>query len=29
LPSIHFGWGVGFVLGFLDLTKNITAQTGR
>lgn len=29
LPCIHFGWGIGFVLGFLKLTKNITAQTGR
>jgi succinoglycan biosynthesis protein ExoA len=29
LPSIHFAWGAGFVLGFLTLTKNITAQTGR
>jgi len=29
LPCIHFGWGIGFVLGFLKLTGNITAQTGR
>jgi glycosyltransferase involved in cell wall biosynthesis len=29
LPCIHFGWGTGFVLGFLKLTRNITAQTGR
>ena len=29
LPSIHFGWGLGFVAGFLDLTGNITAHTGR
>lgn len=29
LPCIHFGWGIGFVLGFLKLTRNITAQTGR
>lgn len=29
LPCIHFGWGIGFVLGFLTLTRNITAQTGR
>ena len=29
LPCIHFGWGIGFVLGFFKLTKNITAQTGR
>jgi glycosyltransferase involved in cell wall biosynthesis len=29
LPCIHFGWGIGFILGFLKLTKNITAHTGR
>lgn len=29
LPCIHFGWGVGFVLGFLKLTRNITERTGR
>ncbi|MCU1528757.1 MAG: glycosyl transferase family 2, partial [Frondihabitans sp.] len=29
LPCIHFGWGIGFVAGFLQLTKNITAQVGR
>ncbi|MGV8877253.1 MAG: glycosyltransferase family 2 protein [Rhodoglobus sp.] len=29
LPCIHFAWGTGFILGFLTLTKNITAQTGR
>ncbi|MBC7723359.1 MAG: glycosyltransferase family 2 protein [Burkholderiaceae bacterium] len=29
LPCIHFGWGIGFVLGFLQLTRNITAHTGR
>lgn len=29
LPCIHFGWGSGFILGFMKLTKNITAQTGR
>jgi hypothetical protein len=29
LPCIHFGWGIGFVLGFLTLTGNITAHTGR
>jgi len=29
LPCIHFGWGVGFLLGFLKLTRNITEQTGR
>jgi succinoglycan biosynthesis protein ExoA len=29
LPCIHFCWGIGFVLGFLKLTRNITAHTGR
>ena len=29
LPCIHFGWGVGFVLGYLKLTRNITVHTGR
>ncbi len=29
LPCIHFGWGSGFLLGFLKLTRNITAHTGR
>lgn len=29
LPCIHFGWGTGFVLGFLGITKNITQYTGR
>jgi succinoglycan biosynthesis protein ExoA len=29
LPTIHFGWGIGFLLGFLKLTRNITARTGR
>jgi succinoglycan biosynthesis protein ExoA len=29
LPCIHFGWGIGFVLGFLTLTRNITVHTGR
>jgi len=29
LPCIHFCWGVGFVLGYLSLTRNITAHTGR
>jgi succinoglycan biosynthesis protein ExoA len=29
LPCIHFGWGIGFVAGFLKLTKNITAHVGR
>lgn len=26
LPCIHFGWGTGFVLGFLKITRNITAH---
>jgi hypothetical protein len=29
LPCIHFGWGSGFILGFLKLTRNITVHTGR
>jgi succinoglycan biosynthesis protein ExoA len=29
LPTIHFGWGAGFLLGFLKLTRNITSRTGR
>ncbi|MBG6054695.1 glycosyltransferase involved in cell wall biosynthesis [Salinibacterium sp. CAN_S4] len=29
LPCIHFGWGIGFLLGFLKLTRNITERTGR
>ncbi|TAL44588.1 MAG: glycosyltransferase family 2 protein [Salinibacterium sp.] len=29
LPCIHFGWGTGFLLGFLKLTRNITEHTGR
>jgi hypothetical protein len=29
LPCIHFCWGIGFVLGFLSLSRNITAHTGR
>jgi len=29
LPCVHFGWGTGFVLGFLKITRNITAHTGR
>ncbi|WP_309617827.1 glycosyltransferase family 2 protein [Salinibacterium sp.] len=28
LPCIHFGWGIGFLLGFLKLT-GITERTGR
>lgn len=29
LPCIHFSWGIGFVLGYLKLTSNITAHNGR
>lgn len=29
LPCIHFCWGIGFLLGYLKLTRNITAHTGR
>lgn len=29
LPCIHFSWGIGFILGYLSLTRNITAHTGR
>jgi hypothetical protein len=29
LPCIHFGWGIGFLLGFLKLTRNMTKHTGR
>ena len=29
LPCIHFSWGSGFLLGYLSLTRNITAHTGR
>lgn len=29
LPCIHFAWGIGFVLGALALTRNITEHTGR
>jgi succinoglycan biosynthesis protein ExoA len=29
LPCIHLGWGIGFLLGFLKLTRNLTAHTGR
>lgn len=29
LPCIHFCWGIGFLLGYLSLTRNITAHTGR
>jgi len=29
LPCIHFCWGLGFLLGYLKLTSNIAARTGR
>ena len=29
LPVIHFTWGVGFILGFLKLTRNLAEFTGR
>ncbi|MEO6827411.1 MAG: glycosyltransferase family 2 protein [Microbacteriaceae bacterium] len=29
LPCIHFSWGLGFVAGFLKMTSNISAHTGR
>lgn len=29
LPCIHFGWGTGFLLGYLTLAGNITTFTGR
>ncbi len=29
LPVIHVSWGIGFVLGFGALTRNISAHTGR
>ncbi len=29
LPCIHFGWGIGFLLGFTGLARDITTQTGR
>ncbi|ARC56339.1 Poly-beta-1,6-N-acetyl-D-glucosamine synthase [Frondihabitans sp. 762G35] len=29
LPCIHFGWGIGFVVGFSKLAGNITAHVGR
>jgi succinoglycan biosynthesis protein ExoA len=29
LPAIHFGWGIGFVLGFAKLTNDIMDRTGR
>lgn len=29
LPCIHFSWGIGFILGYLSLTRNITSHTGR
>lgn len=29
LPVIHFTWGVGFILGFLKLTRNLASFSGR
>jgi succinoglycan biosynthesis protein ExoA len=29
LPCIHFCWGFGFLLGYLKLSSNIAARTGR
>ena len=29
LPCIHFCWGLGFLPGYLSLTSNIAAHTGR
>lgn len=29
LPCIHFCWGIGFVLGYLTFTRDISAHTGR
>lgn len=29
LPCIHIAWGIGFVVGFAALARNITAYTGR
>jgi succinoglycan biosynthesis protein ExoA len=29
LPCIHFGWGIGFVVGFLTRTSERTTHTGR
>ncbi len=29
LPCIHVFWGIGFVLGYLSLTRNIARHTGR
>lgn len=29
LPCIHVCWGIGFVLGFFALARNISAHTGR
>jgi glycosyltransferase involved in cell wall biosynthesis len=29
LPCIHIGWGVGFVIGFLTRTSELTTHTGR
>ncbi|MDY1003401.1 glycosyltransferase family 2 protein [Curtobacterium sp. CFBP9011] len=29
LPCIHVGWGVGFIIGFLTRTSDLTTHTGR
>ncbi|MBT2501495.1 glycosyltransferase family 2 protein [Curtobacterium sp. ISL-83] len=29
LPCIHVGWGVGFIIGFLTRTSELTTHTGR
>ncbi|MCJ1713167.1 glycosyltransferase family 2 protein [Microbacterium sp. M1A1_1b] len=29
LPCIHIGWGVGFIVGFLTRTSELTTHTGR
>jgi succinoglycan biosynthesis protein ExoA len=29
LPCIHIGWGVGFVIGYLTRTSELTTHTGR
>ncbi|KTR07968.1 glycosyltransferase family 2 protein [Curtobacterium luteum] len=29
LPCIHVGWGIGFIIGFLTRTSDLTTHTGR
>ncbi|MFJ4294703.1 glycosyltransferase family 2 protein [Curtobacterium sp. NPDC089689] len=29
LPCIHVGWGIGFIIGFLTRTSELTTHTGR